>query len=385
VFRGVENGRVKVFMGITLSEMGGAQKVVYDLISSLPEDRYDITLATCPGGELIQWIRNLELKKGRYIGIIGIPQLRRELSPFYDIWVFFKLYRLMRKERYDIAHFHSSKMGILERLAAFMAGVPKIYFTVHGWGINEYQPEWLQKMLGFAEKVAGRTCTMCLCVSRYHMYKGISRGWLQPGKARVIYNGIDPAPVIQGKLRRELNIQEDMAIIGSVMRLREPKQPVYTIQVFNEILKRGYRAKLIIMGDGPMNESCRQIIRQLGLKNDVYMLGTRADARELMNDMDIVTLFSKWEGLPIALIEAMFAGKPVVGSLVGGIPEVIDHGINGFMTNGFNASRDADYICLLLKDRALRANMGEAGKRKAVECFSKDRMVAAYDRLYRDC
>ena len=163
--------KVKILMGITLSEMGGAQKVVYDLISSLPEDRYDITLATYPGGELIQWIKDLETQGGKRVRIIGIPQLRREISPFYDISTFCKLYGLMKKERYDIAHFHSSKMGILGRLAAFMAGVPKIYFTVHGWGINEYQPEWLQKMLGLAEKVAGRRCTMCLCVSHHHMDK----------------------------------------------------------------------------------------------------------------------------------------------------------------------------------------------------------------------
>ena len=150
-------------MGITLSEMGGAQKVVYDLISSLPEDRYDITLATYPGGELIQWIKDLETQGGKRVRIIGIPQLRREISPFYDISTFCKLYGLMKKERYDIAHFHSSKMGILGRLAAFMAGVPKIYFTVHGWGINEHQPDGCRRYWGLLKRWQDEDVP-CACV-----------------------------------------------------------------------------------------------------------------------------------------------------------------------------------------------------------------------------
>lgn len=120
-----------------------------------------------------------------------------------------------------------------------------------------------------------------------------------------------------------------------------------------------------------MNEDCRQVIQQLGLDNDVYMLGTRADARELMNDMDIVTMFSKWEGLPIVLIEAMFAGKPVISSQVGGIPEIIDHGTNGYMITDLNIHQGADYICLLLDDKDLRTRMGEAGRKRQQNIFPR--------------
>lgn len=172
---------------------------------------------------------------------------------------------LMKKGKYDIAHFHSFKMSILGRFAAYMARVPAIYFTVHGWGINEYQPKWMQKMLGFVEKIAGRQCTMGLCVSKYLMDIGIENGWLQPNKACVIYNGIDMAPAIKGKLRNELKIDDDTIIIGTIMRLLEPKQPVYTIQVFDEVLKRGYKVKLVIIGDGPLNQECRSTIQKLDI------------------------------------------------------------------------------------------------------------------------
>jgi len=369
-------------MGITLSEMGGAQKVVYDLISSLSKNRYDITLVTCLGGELIQWIKELKHQKDVEVRVIEIPQMRREISPFYDLWALIKLYILMKREKYDISHFHSSKMGILGRFAAYMAGIPAIYFTVHGWGINEYQPKWVQKMLGFAERIAGLRCTMCVCVSKYVMDIGIKKGWLRPAKASVIYSGIDVAPAVKDKLRNELNIDDNTIIIGTIMRLLEPKQPVYTIEVFNEVLRKGYRAKLVIIGDGPLDQECRTTIQKLGIENDVYMLGTRTDARELINDIDIFTMFSKWEGLPISIIEAMFAGKPVVTSRVGGIPELIDHGINGYMVNSFNTYEAAGYICNLIENEKLRKNMGKAGKQKAIQQFTKSRMVQSYEKIY---
>ena len=141
-----------------------------------------------------------------------MPELRREISPINDILTFIKLYRIMRRNKYDIVHFHSSKMGILGRLAAYLAGVKNIYFTVHGWGINEYQPKWLQKLLGLAETLCGRKCTMCLCVSKYHRDIGIKMGWLSQ-KSAVIYNGIDEAPTTVGKPART-NIEDDVLIIG---------------------------------------------------------------------------------------------------------------------------------------------------------------------------
>ena len=373
----------KLLMGITLSEMGGAQKVVYDLISSLPRSVYNITLITYPGGELVEWVRDVRLQKGIDVEIIGIPELRREISPIDDISTFIKLYRIMRRNKYDIVHFHSSKMGILGRLAAYLAGVKNIYFTVHGWGINEYQPKWLQKLLGSAERFSGKRCTMCLCVSKYHRETGIKMGWLRPEKSAVIYNGIDEAPTTVGKLRTELNIEEDVLIVGSIMRLREPKQPLYTIRVFNEILNQGHRVKLVIIGDGPFRDKCNDLIKYLGISDHVFMLGTRTDARELINDMDVVTLFSLWEGLPVVIIEAMFAGKPMVCSGVGGVPEIIEHGTEGLILDGFDIKNGADQLSILLLDKDLRIKMGKAARQKAMEKFSKDRMVEEYEGVYR--
>lgn len=370
--------KVRLLVGITLSEMGGAQKVVYDIISSLPLDKYDVTLVTYPGGELIDWLSPYDIE------IVTISEIRREISPYHDIVTFFKLYSIMRRGNFHIAHFHSSKMGILGRCAAWAAGVPKNYFTVHGWGINEYQPQWVQRALGSAEKIAGKMCTKCIFVSQYHKRIGIKRGWVDENKASVIYNGIDDRPVTVGRLRGELSIDEETPIIGTIMRLREPKQPEFTIRIYDELIKRGLKPHLVIIGDGPQMDECVELIAELGIEKGVHLLGTREDARILLNDFNIFTLFSKWEGLPISIIEAMFAGKPIVSSSVGGIPELLSHKDTGYLIEGFDIKEVADYIQVLLEDNGLKASMGKKAFEMATSLFRKEEMTKAYERLYME-
>ena len=110
---GFTQKRLRLLLGITLSELGGAQKVVYELVTSLAEERYEITIVTSPGGELIQWINDLNLQRKVKIEIIGIPCLSREISPLNDLKAFYRIYRLLASNHYDVVHFHSSKIGIL--------------------------------------------------------------------------------------------------------------------------------------------------------------------------------------------------------------------------------------------------------------------------------
>ena len=375
--------RTKILMGVTLSEMGGAQKVVYDIIESLPLDIYDIGLVTAPGGELIKWIEDLNKTRDSQVKIITIPELRREISPFNDIKAFFKLYSIMKRGRYHIVHLHSSKMGILGRWAAKLAGVPKILFTVHGWGINEYQPRIVQKVLGFAERISGRISDMTICVSRYHLDKGIKMGWLNPSKSYVIYNGISDAPDIYGKLKTEIKIMPDTFLIGTIMRLRAPKEPLFTIRVVKNLIDKGFNTKLVIIGDGPLKRQCMDLIKELALDEHVFLLGTRHDVRELLNDFNIITLFTRWEGLPVCIIEAMFAGIPVITCKVGGIPELIgENNEAGFMLDSLDIEEAASYIECLLKDNEMAKRIGSAAKQKAYKLFTKKCMTEKYHNIY---
>jgi glycosyltransferase involved in cell wall biosynthesis len=374
--------KIRILLGITLSEMGGAQKVVFDIIESLPQEFYKITLVTYPGGELIQWVKDLNKQSKEKIQIIPLDSLRREISPWYDLKTLFLLYRVIKKGKYDITHFHSSKMGILGRWAAWMAKTPKILFTVHGWGINEYQPWFLQKILGFIERITGRVCNHIICVSKQHQDIGIQNKWINPQKTSVVYNGLSLPPDTKEKLRRELKIDKDITIIGTIMRLRDPKDPLFTIRVFYRLKKYDFKMKLVIIGEGPLRSNSEKLIEELDLRQDVYLMGTRMDARELLNDIDIFTLFTKWEGLPLVLMEAMFGGKPIVASNVGGISELIADGEIGYLLDDLDVNKAVKIINNLLENKETMKTLGEKGQKIAYRFFTKERMIKEYQRIY---
>lgn len=374
---------IKLLLGITLSEVGGSQKVVYDILSNLPEDRYEITLVTSPGGELLEWISKINSRRRLKVKVITLESLKRDISPLNDLKAFFGLYRVLRKGRYDIAHFHTSKIGLLGRIAAGLARVPKIFYTVHGWGLNSCRSAGIKRILGFAEWLGGLICTRVVCVCRHDIDSGVRSGWFCRNKACLIYNGIDRPPSVQkGMLRKELGIAQDTLVIGTIMRLSEPKDPIFTIEVMNEVKKRGYKVKLVILGDGRLRGKCEQLISRLGMKQDAFLLGKRDNVRELLPDIDVVLLFSKREGMPLSILEAMSAGKPVVASNVGGIPELIRHGQNGYLLDNFDIYQGAECIGRLLDNESLRETMGEASRKKVNDSFSLDKMIEKYEILY---
>lgn len=367
--------------GITLSEIGGAQKVVYDIISSISSDNYAITLLTSPNGELIEWIENLNKNIKPKINIIEISSLKREISPIFDLISFIRIFRIMINEKFDIVHLHSSKMGILGRFAAFLNKVPNIIFTVHSWGINEYQGYLKRKLFSFIEVLCNKICDTTICVSQDVLEKGLKNGWIEHENSIVIHNGIRTEKIYKGKLKEEINSKNDL-IIGTVMRLREPKMPLFTIEAFYNISKKLEKAKLVIIGDGPIRTDCEKLISQLDIRDKVFITGTRDNVRELINDFDVFTLFSKWEGLPISILEAMFAEIPVVASKIGGIPEMIQNDKNGFLLKELNVEKASDLIYRLLIDKEMRESFGKYSKELVNSKFDIDKMIEKYQNIY---
>jgi len=377
----VESRTCKLFMGVTLSETGGAQKVVYHLLEALPADRYDITLACAPGGELIDWVTELNRRRPRPIHLVTLPSLRREISPWADLGTLFALVRLLRRERFDVAHLHSSKMGILGRLAAWWAGVPKVIFTVHGWGVNEHQAAWKRWVFGRVEKAVARLTTRIACVSEYDLRVGQARGLVPSGKGLVIYNGVPEAEAKPGALRDQLGLPSETCVIGMVGRLAEAKHPELVLHSAHALKLRGCtRFHLVLIGDGPLRGVSQRLISELGLAPFVTLLGTRDDARLLMSDLDILLLLSRYEGFPLVVLEAMQAGVPVVATPVGGVPEQVVSGETGLLVAA-DPAIVAEQLDELIQRPGLRMAMGEAGKRRSAH-FAVQAMVQAYERLY---
>ena len=390
--------RVKLLLVVTLSEIGGAQKVVYNIAAGLDHHLFDVTVATAPGGELLRWLKELPQK----VSVFEIPELKRNISPYFDMLALIRLYRLVRRERFNVVHIHSSKAGILGRLAAWMAGVPKIFFTVHGWGINEYQ-NWLVRFLyTWAERLAGAVSTKVICVSENDLEKGRTLKLVADDKLTVIYNGLPEPEGRKGNLRQELGLKNEDVIVGMVARLASPKEPLFHLELARRLLKRVAMSEaqsvdspryndhemsldrifFVVIGDGPLRDECEAFIYKYGVAERVFLLGSREDAAELVRDFDVFTLFSRWEGLPLTIIEAMQAGVPVVANDVGGVGELVVDGETGFLIRGLDLEVAAQALLRLLSNQNLRRRMGNAGRQWARRKFSLEEMLSRYRELY---
>ncbi|MHB8918592.1 MAG: glycosyltransferase family 4 protein [Desulfocucumaceae bacterium] len=380
----------KVLLVVTLSEIGGAQKVVYNLAAGLKPEQFEVTVACGPGGELIGWLKGLPGVK-----VVELDCLKRNISPLGDTLCLFRLYRLIKSGGYDIVHCHSSKAGILGRLAARMAGVKQIYFTVHGWGIDENQQLLVRWLYTVAERVAGAVSARVVCVSRYDLEKGIRLGLVAKEKLDLIYNGMPDEyagpennlyrPDVRNRLKKELGLPSDGIVVATVMRLADPKNPLFFLETAERLIKENNDKNIffVIIGDGPLWAQCEEYIYRNSLGGRVFMMGKREDVSLLLSGLDVFTLFSHHEGLPLTVIEAMLAGLPVVASNVGGIKEMVDHGGTGYLVDGFDPGISAEYIKELAGNHALRAKMGEAGRGRALELYGLERMIGEYEKLYR--
>jgi glycosyltransferase involved in cell wall biosynthesis len=371
--------KIKILYVITLSELGGAQKMLFYLISGLSQDNFEITVACSPGGELVKWLKELDTVK-----IVELPQLRRSVSLMHDLSALWRLSRLMAKGSFDIVHCHSSKAGILGRAAAFLAGTKKIIFTVHGWGITPEQGRLKQFSYTAAEKAAAIISTNLVCVSKADFDWGVKKR-IAPSKLTVIYNGVPRVDFLKpGSLRAELGLSADDILVGTVCRLSAQKNPLYFLELASELLSVDSSTNIyfVLIGDGSLRKQCEDYININRLQKRIFLLGSREDAAALMGDFDVFCLFSLWEGLPLTIIEAMLNKLPVLASIAGGVPELVVDGETGFLVDPGDKSRVLEKMIKLLGDSELRKQLGISGYHKAKRDFSLARMVRDYKLLY---
>ena len=310
---------------ITKLELGGAQEVALYLVSHLDRSRYRPVLVTGPGGILTD-----EAQAIQDVQTIIVPSLCRRIHTTGDLLALIKLTRLFRRLRPSIVHTHSSKAGIVGRLAAWLAGVPVIIHTVHGFGITPSQPTWLRRFLITLERVTGWITTHWITVAKADLEKG--RQWgLFESNASVIRAGIDPhpfqqplSPPIRQRLREEFGAGDGDYLIGTVACLKPQKAPEDFVAVARRVCEHVPNARFVLIGDGGLRPRIEALLREYGLQERVRLAGWRRDINDSMNSMDALVLTSHWEGLPRVILEAVSAGLPIVATNVGGIQEVAD-------------------------------------------------------------
>jgi len=379
---GLQMAKIKVAHIITELELGGAQQNTIYTVEQLDRTKYEPVLITGPGGILDQ-----EVKNNPKVRCLFIPHIVRPISPFRDTLALISLYRLLKSEKVDLVHTHSSKVGILGRWAAYFANVPKIMHTYHGFGFNNYQKWWVRKLLILLERVTAGVTDKLIAVSGENVRKGLANRIGKQGQYVVIHSGIKIRAFSEvnvdfdGK-RREIGIEKGNPVVGMIACFKPQKAPLNFIRLAKRVCSVCPKVKFVLVGDGELRPKIEKLIGELNLKNQVILTGWRRDISELIHIFDILVLTSLWEGLPRVFLEAEAAGKPIVATNVDGAKEVIIDEVNGFLVEPDNLNGLAERVIWLIKNRDQAEKMGQKGRTTVSAAFDIDRMVQDIEKLY---
>ena len=370
---------MRVLLVITQSELGGAQKYVLQVGRALVDAGNEVVLAAGGDGQL------LEQASEYGIATVGLHDMIRDVSPARDLRALWSLYGLIRKTKCDIVHCNSTKAGLLGRIAAFAAGVPSV-FTVHGLVLSEPMTGLQRLLYTLVEWLVGRISGEIITVSEEDR-KAVLRYHLSPPrKVRTVHNGIEDLTQVSSRdvfcLNSVLDHHPAKVVVSVVANFYATKGLTYLMESIALLARDDDCPLFLLVGDGPQRDELDSLIREYGIDAHVLLLGQRSDALEIMHESDFCVLPSVKEGLPFVLLEAMALGKPVVATTVGGIPEVVESGIDGILVPPAAPEPLAEAVRTLASDPQLVQTMGQAAQIKVREHFSLEVMLCRTMEVY---
>lgn len=353
---------MKVLHFVTRLDLGGAQEACLDLCAALLRRGDEVHLLTSGAGELLEDAR----------GMAGLtlhvwPEWRHQVSPLADVGCLLRLARLLRQESFDVVHTHSSKAGLVGRLAARLSGTrATVVHHVHGWSFNPLQGEAGRRATVWLERLAARPGFLLLACSEATSAEGRTLGIGRDEDRRVVHYGIERPALLRRRpraaIRRRLGLAPRDLLVLQLGNLKPQKDPLTFARAAVLSGRALPRARFWIAGDGPLRRETLAVAAAGGLGDRFQVLGWRRDVAALLAAADVMVLTSRFEGLPLAVLRAMAAGLPVVATAVNGTPEAVRHGETGFLVAPGDAAAAADAIIRLGRDPALRRRLGRAGR-----------------------
>ncbi|KAF0127579.1 MAG: putative glycosyltransferase group 1 [Elusimicrobia bacterium] len=369
---------IRVLHIITRLDMGGAQANTLYTVKNLDKSRFSAFLACGHGGEL--------QKDAPDGATLPLRRLVREIRPLEDLRAFFELRRTIKRLKPDVVHTHSSKAGILGRLAAFFADVPAVVHTFHGFGFNDRQPAPARFFYVLLEKICARFSDALVFVSSANMSEAAERGIGDKARYALVRSGIKlsayPAADERAEKRSELGIPCGAPLVVSIGNLKPQKNPGDFFIAARLTAERHPDAAFVFIGGGEMSPADWRLAEHPSLKGKLFLPGWRRDSAAILAAADIFAMTSLWEGLPRSLIEALATGLPAVCYDADGVRDILRDGVNGFLVKRGDTAAMAERLSQLIRDRALRRRLSDGARGTDLAEFDIDAMVRAQERLY---
>ena len=378
--------KLKICHVITRMIVGGAQENTLSTVVDHQRKGHDVTLLTGPSpgreGELLEYVNASGFR------LTVFPELVRELEPVNDYKAYRRLIRYFREEQFDVVHTHTSKAGIIGRLAAAAAGVPVVVHTVHGQAFHPYEKPWRNALFRFAERWAACKSHRIFAVAQAMVDQCVDARIAPREKYQVVYSGMEIGRFLQAKpdpaLRESLNIPSDAPVVTTLARLSPQKGYEYVLPAALEVLKQNPQVHFLFIGDGSMYDELNRQIRESGRTENFHFAGliSPLEVPRYLASGSLLWHLSLHEGLPRSVVQALACGRPAIGFRLDGTPEVVLDGKTGYCTDAEDAQAVAQRTLELLQSPEKLAEMGENGRKLVAEQFDEKRMGDILEAAY---
>jgi len=382
-----QENRTKVVRIIARLNIGGPAIHVILLSAGLDPARYETVLVKGMESETEGDMMALAQERG--IKPLLIEKLGRELHPLGDLCTLRHLVHTLRRERPQIVHTHTAKAGTLGRIAARLAGVPIVIHTFHGHVLSRYFGPVKTRVFTIIEKILARWTDAIITVSDTCRNDLLRLGIGDEHKIVTIPLGLEldrfpqKVPSLAGKLRERFSIPPDVPIVSHVARMVPIKRHDVLLRAIPKVWEKMPQVRFLLIGDGETRPQIEHLAQELQLDERLILTGFIREQEMIYADTDLLVLTSDNEGLPVAVIESLASGKPVVSTCVGGVPELIRDGVNGFLVPPGDPDKLAETLLKALQDMNRLREMGRKGQQTILERYSSARLIRDIDNLYQ--
>lgn len=363
----------RILHAIRQGKVGGGETHVLDLVNELDKEKYESIILSFTEGPMVEKLKSDGFK----------TYVVNSEKPF-DVTVWSAVKKIVNNERIDLIHAHGTRANSNTFFSSKSLGIPLLY-TVHGWSFHPDQSRIVKFIRTYSEKFLVNVAAKTICVSESNLIEGRSKFSMK--NAIVIANGINREKFNPKKsfknIKAEFNISENTILIGYIARITHQKSPLVFLNAIAELSEKD-NIKFLIVGDGELKPAMIALAKTLKIEKYIVFVDFRSDIPDILNAVDIFCLPSLWEGLPIALLEAMSMQKAIIASSIDGITDLIEHGVNGLLVEPNNIKQLSDSIAKLKNDEGLRQTLGLAAEHTVKEKFNIVSMTRKIEEVYQE-